>query len=205
MTPLALIGGGGHALSLLEMMPENMAVCGYVDHAPVEGMSLTWLGTDDKFLSENTDCPIHISLVWGSDGDMSLRRKLIERYRHQPTETLVASTAVITPHSSIGTGCAVMHRAVINGASIGDYSIVNTGAIIEHGVILGENVFVGPGAVICGNAVIGNDCIIGAGAIIKNGVSIVAGTVIGLGAAVISDITVSGVYSGIPAKEHNRK
>ncbi|MDE6508608.1 MAG: transferase, partial [Muribaculaceae bacterium] len=149
--------------------------------------------------------PIHISLVWGSEGDMSLRRKLIERYRHQPTETLVASTAVITPHSSIGTGCAVMHRAVINGASIGDYSIVNTGAIIEHGVILGENVFVGPGAVICGNAVIGNDCIIGAGAIIKNGVSIVAGTVIGLGAAVISDVTVSGVYSGIPAKEHNRK
>lgn len=205
MTPLTLIGGGGHALSLLEMMPENIAVCGYVDNHQAEGMPVTWLGTDDAFLSDNHDCPVHISLVWGADGDMSLRRKLIEKYRSHKTLTLVASTAVVSKHSQIGHGCAVMHRTVINGATIGDYSIVNTGAIIEHGVKLGENVFIGPGAVICGNAVIGDDCIIGAGAIVKNGISIAPHSIVGLGAAVVSDITEPGIYTGVPAKAHKKK
>lgn len=200
MTPIALIGGGGHARSVMEMMPDGFTVCGYVDNAPIEDMTSTWLGNDDSFQAESPECPVHISLVWGSATDMSLRRRLIERYRKHPAPTLIASSAIVTPHTEIGRGCAVMHRAVINGAKVGDYCVINTGAIIEHGVRLGENVFVGPGAVICGGVTIGNDCIIGAGATIRNGVTIAAGVTVGMGAAVTSDITAAGTYAGVPAK-----
>ena len=34
-----------------------------------------------------------------------------------------------------------MHGAIVNGASVGDFCIINTGAVIEHGVTLGRNVF----------------------------------------------------------------
>lgn len=200
MKPLALIGGGGHAMSLLEMMPPDFAVCGYVDNHEVDGMTVPYLGNDDCFQLSDPHMPVHIALVWGGITDMTLRHRIIERYRSHPAPTLIASSAIVTQGSHIGRGCAVMHRAVVNGAAVGDYCVINTGAIIEHGVTIGENSFIGPGAVICGNVTIGRDCIIGAGATIRNGVNIVSSTTIGLGAAVVNDITQSGVYVGIPAK-----
>lgn len=200
MKPIALIGGGGHAHSLMEMMPANMVVVGYADSHPVEDMPVPYLGTDEQFLHSDPGMDVQIALVWGSGANMKLRRKLIDLYSSNPSPTLVAPSAMLTPNAKVGKGCAIMHRAVINGAEIGNYCVVNTGAIVEHGAHLADNVFIGPGAVICGGVSIGADTIVGAGATVRNGVTIVPGTVIGMGAAVVADITKPGVYVGVPAK-----
>lgn len=199
-TRIVLIGGGGHALSVMSMLPDGIEVAGYVDNKPVADMPVPYLGTDSDLLASEADVAIHLALVWGRTTDMRLRRKLIDLYRSFSSPTIVAPSALITETSTIGRGCAVMHRAVINGARIGHYSVINTGAIIEHGVTLGENVFIGPGAVICGGVTIGNDSIIGAGATVRQGINIASGSVVGMGAAVVRDITEPGLYTGIPAK-----
>ena len=204
---IVLIGGGGHARSVADVLGCER-IAGYVSPQPAESMSpLAWLGDDDTFVrnahkSADTLPPVHITLISGRDGKMSPRRALLSRYADFVHPSVTASDASVPPTAHIAEGCAVMHRAYIGpGATISKFSVINTGAIIEHDVCIGVNTFVGPGAVICGGVSIGDDCYIGAGAKIRNGVTIADGTVIGMGAVVTSDITLGGTYVGCPAKK----
>jgi transferase hexapeptide repeat len=161
---------------------------------------LQWLGDDDVFMSRYPDMPVHIAVVMGCGGSLSVRRRLIERYAAYASPVLISSSALVTPSSKIGDGCAIMHRAVVNGAEIGAYSVINTGAILEHGVIAGSNLFVGPGAIVCGGVRIGDDVMIGAGAVVRNNVAIPSNTIIGMGSVVTASIYEPGTYVGVPAK-----
>lgn len=201
---IVLVGGGGHALSLLQMLPPHITVLGYVDREPVAGMPIAYLGTDREFLDSGHAAPVHISMALGHGASLAARARLIDMYAACSHATLVAADAIVTPEAVIAPGCAVLHRAVVNGATLGPHCIINTGAIVEHGVTLGPNCFVGPGAVVCGGAEIGRNVTIGAGATVRNGVSICSGTVVGMGAAVTSSITTPGTYVGVPAKPLHR-
>lgn len=200
---LILIGGGGHALSLLDIIPSSIVATGYVDSRPSGVISLPWLGDDDSFIST---CPpdsheILITMVSGADCDLSRRAGIISRYGDYDSPVVIAPSAIVSPSATIGNGTAVFHRAVINaGTTIGRHSIVNTGAIVEHECTIGDNVFIGPGAIICGGVTIGGNTYIGAGAVLKPGITISGGCVIGLAGAVTSDIKSPGTYIGVPAK-----
>ncbi len=190
-----LIGGGGHCESLLKAIPENLTPAGYTDFGPVEGMPIPWLGTDSE-----ASGPVHIAVALGRDDSLRARRDAIDRFAGTEFVTIIAPTAIVAEGSQIGKGCALLHRAVVNGASIGPNTVVNTGAIVEHSTSIGENCFIGPGAVICGGVTVGDDVLIGAGAILRNGISVCGGAVIGMGAVVTADITEPGTYVGNPAK-----
>lgn len=207
---IVLIGAGGHARSIVDVLGSK-SIAGYVSPHPAEAMNpLPWLGDDDTFIAEaqsaNIVASIHITLISGHDGNMYPRHKLLSRYAEFTHPTIVASDATISPTALIADGCAVMHRAYLGpGTAIGNFSVINTGAIIEHDVRIGSNTFVGPGAVICGGVSIGDDCYIGAGAKIRNGVTITDGTVVGMGAVVIGDIQHSDTYVGCPARPLDKK
>jgi len=195
-----LVGGGGHALSLLEMMPDRSMIEGYADMCPIEGMPIRYLGDDDhvlhSFLPE--DFKIHIALVFTSKVNLQLRHSLIKKYQQYEFHSFISGNAIVTPNSLIGAGCAIFHRAVVNRAEIGTNTIINTGAIIEHDCKIGNNVFVGPGAVICGGVSVGDNTIIGAGAIIRNGVKVESNSTIGMGSVVVKSIIEEGTYIGNP-------
>ena len=200
--PVVLIGGGGHAKSLLNA-DCDVNFAGYVDRSPSPGFELPYLGDDSDFLAKSPieQPAVHIAFVSGPDCTMAARRRIIERYRAYRSATLVAATASIAPGTTLGYGCALLRGAIVNGARLGAYCVVNTGAIVEHDVRLGENVFVGPGAVVCGGVTAGDDCYVGAGAIVRNGVSICSGVTVGMGAVVVRDITEAGTYVGNPARK----
>ena len=67
----ALIGGGGHALSLLQL---GLPVDGYVDRQECPGLKgrLPWLGDDAAFLASCSpdDWRVHIAIVGGSGKEM---------------------------------------------------------------------------------------------------------------------------------------
>lgn len=200
---IILIGAGGHAHSLLQMQPREIVhFWGYVAPERANDLPLEYFGDDDEF--SETEFPdwdfpkIHFAMIAGKSGDMSRRRHLIEQYMESKAATLISQSAIVTANSHIGDGCAIMQRAIINGANIGDYSVVNTGAIIEHQCLIGFNTFIGPGAVLCGEVQVGDDCYIGAGVNIAPGVHIVSGTIIGIGSTVLHDITEPGTYVGSP-------
>lgn len=192
-----LIGAGGHAESLINTMGSDI-FGGYV--APDESeIALEWLGTDREFLAAEGEQAVHIALVAGVDGNMSVRRKMIDMYSHRRHVTLVAPTAIVAPNSEVGDGCAVMNGAIINGAKIGKDCVINTGAVIEHACELSDNVFVGPNATLCGGVTVGPDCFIGAAVTVINGVRICGGAIVGAGAVVTRNITEPGTYAGVPA------
>lgn len=193
---IILVGGGGHALSLLEALPQKARVAGYAALEPSQAMDLEWLGPDENVLAMAEGHKFHIAFVYSGLPVMDLRRKIIDRYEMAGVtfQTIVAESAIVTPGSTIATGAAVLNGAIVNRASIGRHAVVNSGAIVEHDCRIGANTFIGPGAVIGGGVNIGRDCFIGLGARIKNGVTIAPGVTVGMGANVTSDLTEPGIY-----------
>lgn len=201
MRKILLIGGGGHARSVIEAMGASR-FAGYAALKPAEiPLQVPYLGDDADMLSGAApeDIDIHIAMGFGTGGSLALRRKIIQAYAEFYAPALIAPTALVTPASTIGPGTAVMARAIVNRSAIGSHCVINTGAIIEHDCHLGENVFIGPGAILCGEVTVGHDVFIGAGAIIKQGVHIPDATVIGMGAVIVSSPTEAGTYVGSPA------
>ena len=186
MKKIILIGGGGHALSLLEMIEDNSIFAGYVDLLSNTNMPIPYIGNDEEMLKTYppSEYEVHHALVYAEYKVVSFK----------------AASSVITKQSMIGEGSAIFHGAIINNSTIGNNCIINTGAVIEHNSVLGNNVFVGPNATVCGNVKIGDNVLVGAGSVIREDVSICSNVVIGLGSVVVKDIVMPGVYYGIPVK-----
>ena len=200
---IAFIGGGGHALSLLDILPSPLKAAGYVDFTANPDMPLPYLGDDNRFIDTcpAEDWEVVLTFVSGPSCDLSTRSHIINKYAAYASPVIIAPSAIVSRSAEIGGGTAVFHRAVINArSSVGRHSVINTGAIIEHGCRLGENVFIGPGVIVCGEVSIGDDTYVGAGAIFKPGVKIASGSIIGAGTVVTRDIIVPGTYVGSPAR-----
>jgi len=204
---IVLVGGGGHALSLLEAMDDIRVVRGYIalEESPV--LPLEWLGDDFAAKALTNDSKFNIAFVYSGLPVMTARRMIIEKYETMGADfsTIVARTAIITRNSEISDGCAILNSAVVNRAHIGRHVVVNTGAIVEHDCEIGSNTFIGPGAVMGGGVRIGRDCFIGLGARIKNGLTIAPGVTVGMGAIVTEDLSEPGIYHGNPLKFHSLK
>lgn len=194
-----LVGGGGHALSLAEFAASGIR--GYLAREANPSMSAPWLGTDTdagEYISEGF--PFHIAFIYSGFPQMEARRKLIAAYEEAGAGflTLIAPSAIVTPNSVIGEGCAVMSGAIVNRAVLGKNVVVNSGAIVEHDCVIGDNTFLGPGAVVGGFTSIGNNCFIGLGARIGNGLKIGDDITVAMGSVVGKDLTEPGIYHGNP-------
>ena len=200
---LTLIGGGGHALSLLDILPSPLMAAGYVDFTAKPDMPVPYLCDDKTFIESFSpdEWEIMVTFVSGPSCELAGRRRIIESYRHFGAPAVIAPSAITSPSSTIGSGTAVFHRAVVNaGTSIGRHCVINTGAIIEHDCHIGDNVFIGPGAIICGGVRIGDNSYISAGTIIIPGTQICDGCITGAGATVVKNLSQPGTYVGIPAR-----
>ena len=202
---IILVGGGGHALSLLESLPDNLTVVGYTALSPSDKMQCRWIGNEslDPDIAR-LPYPFHIAFIYGGVPNMDKRERLIERFEKEGARfaTIVSPKAIVTPNSVIGEGSAIMTGAIINRAKLGRHVVVNTGGIVEHECEIGNNTFIGPGAVIGGGVRIGDNCFIGLGARIRNGINIADGVSVGMGAIVTTDLTSPGIYYGTPLKFH---
>lgn len=202
MKPIILIGGGGHAQSVLNAMSNQTNIVGYADLITNEKLGITYLGNDDKVISafSPSEYDVHISFVYAGNINLDLRKAIISKYVDYAHATLIAPSSLITKNVRISEGTCVLENAVVKADEIGNDTIINTGAIIEHGCVIGKNCLVATGAIICGDVMIGNNCLIGAGAIIRDGISICGDTIIGMGSVVVHNITEAGTYMGNPAK-----
>jgi sugar O-acyltransferase (sialic acid O-acetyltransferase NeuD family) len=103
-----------------------------------------------------------------------------------------------------GVGIQVLAMAALcENARIGDFSIVNTSASVDHGTVLGRGVHVMPGATIAGECIVEDFASIGSNATILPRLRIGTGAVVGAGAVVTRDVAPGRVVIGVPAQERS--
>jgi sugar O-acyltransferase (sialic acid O-acetyltransferase NeuD family) len=192
MNPLLLIGCGGHARSLIELvesavdwrihglvgLPEQVGSC-------VLGYEV--IGCDADLPDLRAECTKAI-LAIGQLPDPAHRHRLaaeLEQLGFQ-CPVLTSPHAVVSRHAQLGAGTTVGHGVVVNaGAVVGDHCILNSCALIEHDVHIGDHCHISTGALVNGGVRVGSGSFIGSAAMLREGLVLPPLTVIGAGKRVM--------------------
>jgi sugar O-acyltransferase (sialic acid O-acetyltransferase NeuD family) len=206
-SPLVVIGGGGHSLSIISMVKETTEnkIIGYTDLTNKGAvLGVCYLGKEELL-----DPKKHPYLLMGisytnSPKDRGLRFHLTKTLENKGFyfPSFSSKSSIVSSDIILKKGTLVFNGAIINTSSeIGEHAVINTGAIIEHGCEIGHQFFLGPRAVVCGDVKIGNNVFIGAGSVLKDSISICDDVVIGMCTIVTKNITEPGIYIGNPARK----
>lgn len=186
--PLILIGGGGHASVLADILleqgreiraiisPENIS-----SRKVFHGITHLTQDSEIECYSPNT-----VQLVNGIGmlPGCHIRKKVAGHFiaLGYEFETVIASSAYVSPFARLGAGAQILPRTIIQtGVNIGDHSIINSGAVIEHDSHIDCYCHIAPNATICGQVTVKQHAFIGANATVIQGVQIGQDAVVGAG------------------------
>lgn len=223
MKKIVTIGGGGHALSVIDSVISvgEYIIAGYTDPVDREN-GYKYLGMDDSLDSLFEQGIQNAVVGLGYLGNCDTRDRVYEILKtigfNLPS--IVDGSATVSGYSyasekgtyvegdeaeilsnrtEIGEGTFIGKSSVVNaGATIGKMCIINTGTIIEHNCWVGDFTHIAVGATICGNVKVGDHTLVGAGTTVLQGVEIGMNCVIGAGATIRQGVAVgSGCRIGL--------
>lgn len=188
---LILIGAGGHAHACIDVIEQQgrYEIAGLVGmpeemHAQHLGYSVIATDSDLPELAKAYQYAfITVGQILSPDSRTRLYQWATELGFQLPI--IVAPTAHVSRHATIGTGTIVMHGAIVNaGAKVGDNCIINTRALVEHDASVEDHCHISTGAILNGNVHIGAGSYVGSGCVIKEGISIGKACLVGMGLSV---------------------
>ncbi len=205
--PAIVIGGGGHAKVLVDLLLAlGYDVLGFTDRDPrVDNflLGVRCVGSDDVIAQRWQPNEVHLVNGVGSIGAPQARVAVFDEFVRQgfTFATLVHPAATVSPNAILDQGVQVMAGAVIQaGSRIGRNTIVNTRASIDHDCDIAAHVHVAPCAVLSGGVRVGTRAHIGCGATVLQGLALGMDSIVGGGAAVIRDVPPGVTVAGVPAK-----
>jgi UDP-perosamine 4-acetyltransferase len=209
--PVIVLGAGGHAKVLIDMLRARGAVVlGITDAAP-ELCAPAVLGVpvigDDSRIGHYGQQDVLLVNGLGSTGLPERRTALFETFTAAgyTFATVSHPAAVIAGDAVLGEGAQVMAGAVIQpGVRLGRNCIVNTQATVDHDCVIGDHVHLAPGATLCGAVTVGAGSHVGTGAIVVQGVAVGSRCLIAAGAVVIAALPDGASARGVPARQHLR-
>lgn len=205
---ILLLGGGGHCKSVIDsLLALGIYECiGIVEkdkNTKNSVLGIPVVGVDDDLGCLKSKGYTDAFVTLGSIGNITHRERLallIEGFGFN-IPNIIDQTAIIGSDVRLGKGVFIGKGTIVNvGSSISDYSIINSGGLIEHDCKIGSFVHVAPGAVLCGEVTVGENTHIGAGAIIKQQLQIGSSAVIGMGSVVIDSIPDNSLSFGNPCR-----
>lgn len=200
---VALIGAGGHARTLINILELNQyEIMGvYDDHYSeemqgelVEGYPL--IGGLDAIAEDQ-----HLIIAKGNCLQL---KTLSEQFKAQLLSGNLIHPKAVIELSNESIGIANQISALCYAAKssiIGNHNLIYSQSTLEHEVVIGDYNVITVNVTICGRVRIGSQCYFGASSTVLPKISICDGVTIGAGAVVTKDITEPGTYVGIPAKK----
>ena len=194
--PILLIGGGGHAKSIIDTLltSRQFEIIGILDNREKIGEKVSGIeiiDTDEK-LKFYFDQGIKNAFVCvGSVGIPALRSKLYKQVEANGfiLPNVIDSTAIVAKNVKLGSGNFIGKGAILNAdCTVGNGCIINTRSIIEHDCCIGDFVHIAPGCTLCGEVKIGSYTHVGAGSVVIEQKQIGCGTIIGAGSTVVMNI-----------------
>tara|TARA_Y100001968_G_C19450322_1_gene768095 strand:- start:5277 stop:5873 length:597 start_codon:yes stop_codon:yes gene_type:complete len=189
MKPLILIGNGGHAKSLIDVIESTgkYKIIGLIAKSSSE-IKTTLLGYkiigSDKDLANIRKYCENAIIAIGHLGNIKTRLEIIKKLSdfNYKFPSIISKHSIISSHATIGEGTAILHGAIINsGASVGSHCIINSNSLIEHDANIGIHTHISTGVLVNGDVTIGDGSFIGSGAIIREGLKLPSGCIISAG------------------------
>ena len=163
---ITCIGHGGHARAL--ELPEDVL---YMDATPEDIRN----GKAELF------GPVILGVGAPTLESIKVRCALVDALRQQEGCTF-PSYHIEEGFELDDMGRQVFRRVHVGpGVSLGMFTILNSGCIIEHDITIGDFTHIAPGAIILGGAHIGSGCLVGAGAVVLPGVTVPDNTLVKAG------------------------
>lgn len=195
MEQILIIGNGGHAASLVDIMErENKyKIAGYIVNECETQPCIDYpvIGTDDELEALYRSGIKYAAMGIGYLGKSDLRERLYRRLKeigfYMPV--ICDPSAIVSEHVQMEEGTFVGKGAIINtGVVIGKMCIINTGAIIEHDCIVEDFSHISVGSVLCGSVRLGRASFIGANATVIQGKMIGKQCIVGAGTTVRKNV-----------------
>lgn len=205
MTPLLLIGAGGHAKVVWEtaLASGQWSIVGAVESEPSrsEFRGIRVYDERNGFASSVGAKAFHVAI--GHTGKAQVRIDLFETARSSGLEpaTIIHPSAVLSRDIKIGGGTLIASSVTIHpDAQVGENVILNTRCIIEHDCVVGDHAHIAPGATLLGGVNVGAGALVGAGAVVLPGLTVGPNAIVGAGAVVTQNVPADYVVRGIPAR-----
>lgn len=193
---LILIGAGGHAHACIDVIEQHgryqiAGLVGMPQEMNVHHLGYTVIAADNELpeLAKTYQYAfIAVGQMQSPDNRMHIYQQIIKLGFQLPV--IIAPTAYVSSHATIGGGTIVMHGAIVNaGAKVGNNCIINARALVEHDATVEDHCHISTGAILNGDVSIGAGSFVGSGGIIKEGVSIGKRCIVGMGLCVRHDQT----------------
>lgn len=207
-----ILGGGQHAYLIKELaIKQGLKIHGWLSESQVSKFQ-----ESDEFVRISNDLdykklatngigiiPGIASLkLWSKRTDLLIN--LSEPTKLNPV--IMDARSQVSDFVQIGHGIQFIGNCFIQSyAQIGNWSIINSGSIIEHDSFIGDYVHIAPGVTVCGGVSIGRGSYVGAGSTIIEGVSIGENVTIGAGSLVLKDVSDGEVQYGVPSTNRGKR
>jgi UDP-perosamine 4-acetyltransferase len=156
----------------------------------------------ERFPPSEVELVMGIGSLWPCD-DRSHRAWIAKRfldqgYRFPP---IVHPFSWVAPGVSIGMGSQIMAGVVVQpGSRIGDFSIINTRASVDHDCTVGNHCHLAPGVTLSGSVVIGDGTHLGTSCSVVQAVRLEKCSFIAAGATVTQSFPCGVYLRGTPAR-----
>jgi len=200
---LILIGAGGHARSCIDVIEQQgffqiAGLIGMPEQRHTQYLSYTVIGMD----SDLPELAKIYQYALISTGQIQTAEHRIRLYQ-QATKlgfqlpVIIAPTAHVSQHATLGAGTIVMHGAIINaGVRVGRNCIINSRALLEHDSNIEDHCHISTGAILNGDVTVGDGSFIGSGSVIKQGVAIGESCLVGMGLMVRNNLSDHAYFTG---------
>ena len=188
MKNLILIGAGGHAKSLIDLIESSQEwkIMGLIGNREEVGKSV--LGY--KIIGDDSDLELiknaceNALIAIGQIKNCEKRKKLANKLDKFGFKFPVIKSkfCYVSKHSEIGRGTTIGHGAIINSnVVIGQHCIINSQSLIEHDSKVDEFCHISTGSLINGGAIIGKESFVGSNTLIRENITIPKNSIISAG------------------------